>query len=93
MSLRAWRTTIVRQCFALSATPYEANSLLLSPVPLLPAIYSSAFISTSAFNDITNGTNPGCGTVGFNAEPGWDPFTGLSTSNFVKLLSRWLLMP
>ncbi|TFK53218.1 subtilisin-like protein [Heliocybe sulcata] len=56
-----------------------------------PTIYSSAF--TSAFNDITNGTNPGCGTVGFDAEPGWDPVTGLGTPNFAKLLARWLLMP
>jgi tripeptidyl-peptidase I len=25
--------------------------------------------------DITNGTNPGCGTQGFSAVPGWDPVT------------------
>ncbi|KZT22937.1 subtilisin-like protein [Neolentinus lepideus HHB14362 ss-1] len=55
-----------------------------------PTIYSSEF--TGAFNDITNGTNPGCGTVGFSAEPGWDPVTGLGTPNFAKLLARWLLV-
>jgi hypothetical protein len=30
-------------------------------------------------NDITNGTNPGCGTAGFSAARGWDPVTGLGT--------------
>ena len=25
------------------------------------------------FNDITTGTNPGCGTKGFSAVTGWDP--------------------
>lgn len=28
-------------------------------------------------NDITNGTNAGCGTKGFSAVKGWDPITGL----------------
>lgn len=54
-------------------------------------IYSSAF--QGAFNDITNGTNPGCGTEGFSAVSGWDPVTGLGTPNFPKLLARWLLLP
>ena len=39
------------------------------------------------FNDITNGTNPGCGTEGFNATPGWDPVTGFGTPNFQELKS------
>lgn len=38
-----------------------------------PALYSHPEI----LNDITNGTNPGCGTPGFSAVPGWDPVTGL----------------
>ena len=46
-----------------------------------------------AFNDITNGTNPGCGTVGFNTELGWDPVTGVGTPNFVLLLALWLALP
>ncbi|CDO77010.1 hypothetical protein BN946_scf184298.g37 [Trametes cinnabarina] len=56
-----------------------------------PTIYSGAF--QHAFNDITNGTNPGCGTDGFTAEPGWDPVTGLGTPNFPRLLASWLLLP
>lgn len=54
-------------------------------------IYTSTFMA--AFNDITNGTNPGCGTVGFYAEPGWDPVTGVGTPNFEKLVALWLDLP
>lgn len=36
---------------------------------LNPFLYSSA----GAFNDITSGSNPGCGTSGFPAAVGWDP--------------------
>lgn len=46
-----------------------------------------------AFNDITIGNNPGCGTGGFNATPGWDPVTGLGTPNYEKLLSIFLRLP
>ncbi|KAG6375597.1 peptidase S8/S53 domain-containing protein [Boletus reticuloceps] len=56
-----------------------------------PTIYSSAF--AGAFNDITSGDNPGCGTNGYNATPGWDPVTGLGTPNFPKLLAAWLALP
>ncbi|KAI0824504.1 subtilisin-like protein [Trametes gibbosa] len=56
-----------------------------------PTIYSQAF--HGAFNDITNGSNPNCGTQGFLAQPGWDPVTGLGTPNFPQLLARWLLLP
>ncbi|KIJ52628.1 hypothetical protein M422DRAFT_43457 [Sphaerobolus stellatus SS14] len=56
-----------------------------------PAIYSPLF--TGAFNDIVNGTNPGCGTPGFSAVPGWDPVTGVGTPNLLKLIERWLLLP
>ncbi|KAH9950540.1 peptidase S8/S53 domain-containing protein [Amylocystis lapponica] len=56
-----------------------------------PTIYSPYF--WGAFNDITNGTNPGCGTVGFSATPGWDPVTGVGTPDFPKLLGLWLSLP
>ncbi|KAF9243181.1 peptidase S8/S53 domain-containing protein [Melanogaster broomeanus] len=56
-----------------------------------PTIYSTGF--AGAFNDITEGTNPGCGTAGYNATAGWDPVTGLGTPNFPKLLERWLILP
>lgn len=50
-----------------------------------PTLYSDKF--TSAFNDITTGGNPGCGTKGFNATIGWDPVTGLGTPKFQELLA------
>ncbi|PLW47967.1 hypothetical protein PCANC_09418 [Puccinia coronata f. sp. avenae] len=52
-----------------------------------PAIYSSRF--RKAFNDIKEGTNPGCDTEGFSAVPGWDPVTGLGTMDFSKFLPIW----
>lgn len=39
---------------------------------LNPLLYANP----SAFNDITSGSNPGCGTNGFTAVAGWDPVTG-----------------
>ncbi|KAH8671471.1 putative protease S8 tripeptidyl peptidase I [Xylariales sp. PMI_506] len=44
-------------------------------------------------NDITNGTNPGCDTLGFSAVPGWDPVTGLGTPNYPKMLELFLSLP
>ncbi|KAA1113583.1 hypothetical protein PGT21_033913 [Puccinia graminis f. sp. tritici] len=52
-----------------------------------PAIYSKRF--RKAFNDIKDGTNPGCDTEGFSAVTGWDPVTGLGTMDFTKFLPIW----
>ena len=42
-----------------------------SPLGFLnPLIYSTG---ATGFNDITSGSNPGCGTNGFTAGAGWDP--------------------
>ncbi|KAF8260925.1 subtilisin-like protein [Lactarius quietus] len=35
--------------------------------------------------DVIHGLNPGCGTYGFAAIPGWDPVTGLGTPDFLLL--------
>ncbi|TBU33294.1 subtilisin-like protein [Dichomitus squalens] len=56
-----------------------------------PALYSHMF--AGVFNDITNGTNPGCGTDGFPTATGWDPVTGLGTVKFQQLLQRFLTLP
>ncbi|KAJ6480620.1 peptidase S8/S53 domain-containing protein [Mycena vulgaris] len=56
-----------------------------------PVIYSPAF--RAAFNDIVDGSNPGCGTNGFVAAKGYDPVSGVGTPNFPKLLEQWLLLP
>ncbi|OQD73962.1 hypothetical protein PENDEC_c013G01858 [Penicillium decumbens] len=44
-------------------------------------------------NDITNGTNAGCGTNGFAAVEGWDPATGLGTPNYPKLKTLYMRLP
>ncbi|KAK7018221.1 family S53 protease-like protein [Favolaschia claudopus] len=55
-----------------------------SPLGFLnPFLYSAA--GRAALSDITNGTNPSCGTDGFSATSGWDPITGLGTPNYAKL--------
>lgn len=38
-----------------------------------PALYANRQV----MNDVLEGNNPGCGTQGFSAVPGWDPVTGL----------------
>ncbi|CCM05401.1 uncharacterized protein FIBRA_07617 [Fibroporia radiculosa] len=56
-----------------------------------PTIYTPTFMA--AFHDITTGSNPGCDTEGFYAQPGWDPVTGVGTPNFAKLRDEWLALP
>ncbi|KAI0306132.1 subtilisin-like protein [Multifurca ochricompacta] len=54
-----------------------------SPLGFLnPWLYSKG---VAGLNDITSGSNPGCGTNGFSAVTGWDPVTGLGTPDFGKL--------
>ncbi|EMD32617.1 hypothetical protein CERSUDRAFT_118652 [Gelatoporia subvermispora B] len=58
----------------------------LPPLGFLnPLIYAIGAEEPSAFNDITVGNNPGCGTPGFNSSVGWDAVTGFGTPNFGKL--------
>ncbi|KAI1795098.1 tripeptidyl peptidase A [Ganoderma leucocontextum] len=58
----------------------------LSPLGFLnPLVYAIQEFAPDAFNDITVGNNPGCGTPGFNATQGWDAVTGVGTPNFGKL--------
>ncbi|KAH9009108.1 subtilisin-like protein [Lactarius deliciosus] len=45
----------------------------------------------AGLNDITFGSNPGCGTDGFSAVPGWDPVTGLGTPDFEKLQNIFMI--
>ncbi|TVY22058.1 Aorsin [Lachnellula arida] len=54
-----------------------------------PALYANP----SMLNDITSGNNPGCGTEGFQAVPGWDPVTGLGTPNYPKMVSYFMSLP
>ncbi|TVY31921.1 Aorsin [Lachnellula subtilissima] len=54
-----------------------------------PALYANP----SMLNDITNGSNPSCGTDGFQAVPGWDPVTGLGTPNYPKRAAYFMSLP
>lgn len=60
------------------------------PVGFLnPTIYKHP----EMFNDITIGANPGCGTKGFSASPGWDPVTGMGTPNYPKMSKVFMSLP
>ncbi len=54
-----------------------------------PVLYANPQV----LNDITSGTNPGCGTDGFTAVPGWDPLTGLGTPNYPAMEELFLSLP
>ncbi|MCJ1444634.1 MAG: hypothetical protein MMC23_005136 [Stictis urceolatum] len=44
-------------------------------------------------NDIVEGNNPGCGTKGFDAVPGWDPVTGLGTVDYERMKEVVMKLP
>ena len=59
-----------------------------SPVGFVnPFLYG---LPQSTFNDVTAGSNPGCGTNGFAAATNWDPATGLGTLNYTRLLNAFV---
>jgi len=47
-----------------------------------PALYANPQI----LNDITSGSNPGCGANGFSAVSGWDPVSCFSTVPLLKFV-------
>ena len=56
---------------------------------LNPTLYAHPEV----LNDITQGSNPGCGTNGFTASEGWDPVTGLGTPNYQQMLDLFTSLP
>ncbi|KAJ7689610.1 family S53 protease [Mycena rosella] len=58
------------------------DELLKAGKPVLGFLNPWLYANPGAFNDITSGNNPGCGTEGFSAANGWDPVTGLGTPNY-----------
>ena len=58
---------------------------------LNPFLYQSA----ASLNDITAGSNGGCGLQerGFYAVAGWDPVTGLGTPNYAALAKAVEALP
>ena len=68
-------------------------SLTNNTLPANPLLNSTTLSNTTTgngtgLNDITIGSNPGCGTDGFNTAPGWDAVTGLGTPNFGLLVAQ-----
>ncbi|KAJ7215326.1 subtilisin-like protein [Mycena haematopus] len=61
------------------------DELLNAGKPVLGFLNPWLYANPQAFNDITSGSNPGCGTQGFPAKAGWDPVTGLGSPNYVAL--------
>ena len=56
---------------------------------LNPTIYKHP----EMFHDVTVGSNPGCGTQGFPASPGWDPVTGMGTPKYPKMRDVFCDLP
>ncbi|KIP05123.1 hypothetical protein PHLGIDRAFT_25225 [Phlebiopsis gigantea 11061_1 CR5-6] len=61
------------------------DARLAAGMPPLGFLNPWLYANPQAFNDVTAGSNPGCGTQGFPALAGWDPVTGLGSPNFVAL--------
>ncbi|TVY85524.1 Tripeptidyl-peptidase sed1 [Lachnellula suecica] len=61
--------------------------------PTVGFVNPTLYKNPQAFTDITSGSNPGCGTNGFDAVKGWDPVTGLGTPIFDKLLKVFMALP
>lgn len=59
---------------------------MLCEITLTRAQYNNPDV----FIDITEGSNPNCGSTGFLASKGWDPVTGLGSPDFTKLLDLLL---
>ncbi|KAH6656282.1 peptidase S8/S53 domain-containing protein [Truncatella angustata] len=53
-------------------------------------VHPILYAHPEVFNDVTEGSNPGCDSTGFLAAKGWDPVTGLGTPNFPKLVDLLL---
>ncbi|KAI0331459.1 family S53 protease-like protein [Cubamyces sp. BRFM 1775] len=71
-----------------SVTALLNDALLNAGKPPLgfinPLLYSEG---VAALNDVTSGSNTGCGAQGFPALAGWDPATGLGSPDYDKLLA------
>ncbi|KAK4549497.1 hypothetical protein LTR36_006494 [Oleoguttula mirabilis] len=68
----------------------ERTAVGKGPVGFInPVLYGNP----GALRDITNGSNPNCGSAGFAAVPGWDPVTGLGTPDYPKLLELFMSLP
>ncbi|KAJ7639495.1 family S53 protease [Roridomyces roridus] len=61
------------------------NDLIAAKKPPLGFLNPWLYANADMLSDVTSGSNPGCGTDGFLAIPGWDPVTGLGTPDYEKM--------
>ncbi|KAJ7506898.1 family S53 protease [Mycena galericulata] len=61
------------------------DQLIAAGNPPLGFLNPWLYANPDMLNDVTTGSNPGCGADGFAAVTGWDPVTGLGTPNFAKM--------
>jgi len=61
------------------------DALLTAGKPPLGFLNPFIYQNGAAFNDVTSGSNPGAGKIGFSALKGWDPATGFGTPNVQKM--------
>ena len=79
---------------SLYANPSMLNDITNGKTPRSEVLFLGSIVLLSIMvADKSLGTNPGCGTKGFSAVPGWDPVTGLGTPNFPKMLKYYLSLP
>lgn len=63
------------------------DELIAAGQPVLGFLNPWMYANPQMFTDIVGGSNPGCGTEGFQALQGWDPVTGLGTPNYPLMRS------
>ncbi|KAH9170162.1 subtilisin-like protein [Lactarius sanguifluus] len=85
-----------REAGTSAATPIVAGIIsLLNDWLISTGRYPLGFLNPwlygrglAALNDVTEGSNPGCGVDGFSAVAGWDPVTGLGTPNLRRMMGQ-----
>ncbi|KAJ7767644.1 family S53 protease [Mycena metata] len=63
------------------------DQLIAAGNPPLGFLNPWLYANPGMLNDVTKGSNPGCGAAGFTAVAGWDPVTGLGSPNYSKMLA------
>ncbi|KAJ7170953.1 family S53 protease [Mycena filopes] len=63
------------------------DKLIAAGNPPLGFLNPWLYANPDMLNDVTKGSNAGCGAKGFTARAGWDPITGLGTPNYPKMLA------
>ncbi|KAF2167214.1 hypothetical protein M409DRAFT_66238 [Zasmidium cellare ATCC 36951] len=85
-------TSAATPLFAAMITRINDERLLAGKKPI-GFLNQILYLHPEVFTDITQGSNPGCGTAGFQAAKGWDPVSGLGSPVFPKLRDLLVGLP